>query len=50
MNTGGHQTTDSPEHYAIYREAGWDRSRITGALQDALLLPGDMRWMWCCGG
>ena len=31
----------SPEHYAIYREAGWDRSRITSALQDALLLPGE---------
>ncbi len=30
----------SPEHYAIYREAGWDRARITGALHAALLRPG----------
>ena len=31
----------SPEHYAIYREAGWGRERITGALHDALLRPAD---------
>ena len=31
----------SPEHYAIYREAGWDRGRITDALEGALLLPGE---------
>ncbi|MXV95146.1 MAG: thioredoxin [Gemmatimonadetes bacterium] len=31
----------SPEHYAIYREAGWDRARITSALHDELLLPGE---------
>lgn len=30
----------APEHYAIYREAGWDRERITAALQDALRRPG----------
>ena len=30
----------SPEHYAIYREAGWDRERITAALHGALLRPG----------
>ena len=30
----------SPEHYAIYREAGWDRARITGSLHKALLRPG----------
>ncbi len=30
----------SPEHYAIYREAGWDRARITDALHAALLRPG----------
>ncbi|MDE2794056.1 MAG: thioredoxin [Gemmatimonadota bacterium] len=29
----------SPEHYAIYREAGWGRERITGALHEALLRP-----------
>lgn len=29
----------SPEHYAIYRDAGWGRERITGALHDALLRP-----------
>ncbi len=27
----------SPEHYAIYREAGWGRARITDALHGALL-------------
>lgn len=25
----------SPEHYAIFREAGWDRQRITQAMMDA---------------
>lgn len=30
----------SPEHYAIYRNAGWDRSRIQAALRDALRRPG----------
>tara|TARA_R110000787_G_scaffold143488_1_gene257128 strand:+ start:18369 stop:19823 length:1455 start_codon:yes stop_codon:yes gene_type:complete len=29
-----------PEHYAIYRNAGWDRDRITTALHDALRRPG----------
>ncbi len=31
----------SPEHHAVYREAGWGRARITDALHDALLLPGN---------
>ena len=30
----------SPEHYAIYREAGWDRHRITDALIQASFRPG----------
>ena len=30
----------SPEHYAIYREAGWDRHRIEKALFDATVRPG----------
>ena len=30
----------SPEHYAIYREAGWDRKRIERALFDATIRPG----------
>ena len=30
----------SPEHYQIYREAGWDRARITDALHAALLRRG----------
>ena len=30
----------SPEHHAVYREAGWDRRRITGALHGALLRHG----------
>ena len=30
----------SPEHYAIYREGGWDRTRIADALERALLRPG----------
>ncbi len=29
-----------PEHYAIYRTAGWDRARITRELHAALLRPG----------
>ncbi len=29
-----------PEHYAIYRDAGWDRARITAQLHQALLRPG----------
>ena len=29
----------SPEHYAIYREAGWDRARITEALLEATARP-----------
>jgi hypothetical protein len=29
-----------PEHYAIYRAAGWDRARITKELHAALLRPG----------
>jgi hypothetical protein len=30
----------SPEHYAIFREAGWDRTRIEGELDRALVRPG----------
>ncbi len=30
----------SPEHYAIYRNAGWDRAQISKELYDALLRPG----------
>ena len=30
----------SPEHYAIYRNAGWDRQRITTALHEAMVRPG----------
>ena len=30
----------SPEHHAIYREAGWGRARITAALHEALLRRG----------
>ncbi|MCG8467461.1 MAG: thioredoxin family protein [Gemmatimonadetes bacterium] len=30
----------SPEHYAIYREDGWDRHRITDALLEATTRPG----------
>ena len=30
----------TPEHHAVYREAGWDRRRITGALHRALLRDG----------
>ncbi len=30
----------SPEHYRIYRDAKWDRHRITGELHKALLRPG----------
>ncbi|HXF67900.1 MAG TPA: hypothetical protein VNK67_14535 [Burkholderiales bacterium] len=30
----------SPEHYAIYREAGWDRKRIERALHEATIRPG----------
>lgn len=30
----------SPEHYAIYREAGWDRKRIESALYEATIRPG----------
>jgi hypothetical protein len=30
----------SPEHYAIFRDAGWDRARITAALLDATTRPG----------
>ena len=30
----------SPEHYAIYREAGWDRKRIEKALFEATVRPG----------
>lgn len=29
-----------PEHYEIYRKAGWDRNRITSELHRALLRPG----------
>lgn len=29
----------SPEHYGIYREAGWDRARITEALREATTRP-----------
>jgi hypothetical protein len=30
----------SPEHYAIYREGGWDRGRIERALFEATIRPG----------
>lgn len=30
----------SPEHYAIYREAGWDRARIERAMYEATIRPG----------
>ncbi|MGH8633634.1 MAG: hypothetical protein ACRET7_05825 [Burkholderiales bacterium] len=30
----------SPEHYAIYHEAGWDRRRIERALYEATIRPG----------
>ncbi len=30
----------SPEHYAIYKEAGWDRARIERALYEATIRPG----------
>jgi hypothetical protein len=30
----------SPEHYAIYKEAGWDRKRIEHALYEATIRPG----------
>ncbi len=30
----------SPEHYAIYRNAGWDRKRITEELHQAMVRPG----------
>ncbi|MCC7483577.1 MAG: hypothetical protein IT529_01185 [Burkholderiales bacterium] len=30
----------SPEHYAIYREAGWNRRRIERALYEATIRPG----------
>ncbi len=30
----------SPEHYAIYREAGWDRKRIERSLYEATIRPG----------
>src|SRR5690606_9413299 len=30
----------SPDHYAIFRDAGWDRSRIEAALWEALRRPG----------
>jgi hypothetical protein len=30
----------SPEHYAIYREAGWDRRRLERALYEATIRPG----------
>lgn len=29
----------APEHYGLYREAGWDRARIVAALHEALLRP-----------
>jgi hypothetical protein len=30
-----------PEHYAIFRNAGWDRDRITLELHDAMVRPGE---------
>lgn len=30
----------TPEHYAIYRDAGWDRKRIERALYEATIRPG----------
>src|ERR1043166_4212565 len=29
-----------PEHYAIFRDAGWDRERITRELHAAMIRPG----------
>ena len=29
-----------PEHYAIFRDAGWDRARITAELHGAMIRPG----------
>jgi hypothetical protein len=31
-----------PEHYAIFRNAGWDRAKITDELHKAMLRPGDV--------
>ena len=31
----------SPEHYAIFHAADWNRQRITAALEQALLRPGE---------
>ena len=31
----------SPEHYAIFRDGGWNRDRITGALFEATTRPGE---------
>jgi hypothetical protein len=31
----------APEHYAIYRDAGWDRQRITRALHAAMIRSGE---------
>lgn len=30
----------SPEHYAIFREAGWGRAEVVAALHERLMLPG----------
>jgi thiol-disulfide isomerase/thioredoxin len=30
-----------PEHYAIFKKAGWDRDRITQELHDAMVRPGE---------
>jgi hypothetical protein len=30
-----------PEHYAIFKKAGWDRARITRELHDAMVRPGE---------
>ena len=30
----------SPEHYRVYRDAGWDRARIVAELEQALVRPG----------
>ena len=31
----------SPEHYSIFRNSGWDRRRITEALMEATVKPGN---------
>ena len=39
----------SPEHYGIFRDAGWDRTRITKELHAALVRPGQGSYRGCTG-